>query len=172
MANLLTVPTNSSRASLKDHLLFGMSLPKLKEGEITNVKLLPFEIIANDNGEPIDAVYVGSRKSLIVEPPATPLNPNPTSYVRLELQLQDRVIIDNKFTTGFAIFESHIKEQLKLDDEPIPVLELLDKLTTTPFSIWISYAMINGKTYRNINYLPPIVQTVAEVADDDEDEEF
>lgn len=162
MANILTTGSaaNTGRPTLRNHILKGISLPRLKEGEIKDVTLIPFEIIADDNGEPIDAVYVGSRKSLIVVPNATPTNPDPKAYVRLELQLPDRVYVDNRFDgSGYPIFESHIKQQLKLDEEAIPVLQLLDYLTTHKFSIWITYAQgQDGKTYQNVNYLPPLVK--------------
>lgn len=83
------------------------------------------------------------------------------SYVRLNLQLEDRVINDNRFEQGFTIFINQIKAQLGISDQTISVPQLLEILRARPFSIWISRSLgrseATGKTttYTNVNYMPP-----------------
>lgn len=127
-----TTPTNAR----EDFLAFfnsGVSLPKLKEG-----------------------VYDCTLKDAsFIVPKALPgKEPNP--YVKLELQLADRIITDNRFQNNFELFLNQVREQLDLEDAELPVQEILAMLKDTTFKLWISYAIVDGKQYRNINYLPPL----------------
>jgi hypothetical protein len=135
--NVLTAPvtqapsTQTTKRSLFDFYTSGIALSKLKEGKHT-ATLKSHQFIA---GEGADA----------------------KPYVRLELDLPDRMIVDNRFEAGFSIFLDHIKEQLGKSDDNIAVQDLLSNLISekTQFNIWISYVTEDNRTYRNINYLPP-----------------
>lgn len=132
--NVLTNPTQpqsttSSKQSLIDFYRNGMSLSKLTDGQ-----------------------YQATLQAhTLVEPTL----PDAKPYIRLELKLSDRVIIDNRFDQGFQIALDHVKQQLGISDQTIPVSELLESLKETEFTIWVSYAVINNNTYRNISYLAP-----------------
>ena len=93
-------------------------------------------------------------------------------YVRLELKLEDRVIVDNRFETGFQIFVNHIKKQLGWEDRNVTIQELMSYLMSNPFKVWISYATINNQEYRNVNYIPPKPVTQETLPDDEADEEL
>lgn len=127
---LITQPqATSGKQSLADFYKTGMSLSRLTDG------MYPATLQAH----------------MLVEPTQPDANP----YVRLELKLADRVIIDNRFEQGFAIALDQVKQQLDIADQNIPVSELLDSLKETNFNIWVSYADVEGKTYRNISYIAP-----------------
>jgi hypothetical protein len=162
MKNVLTAPplpsSQSAFGSLKDFVLNGKSLPKLEEG-VYEAKLRPFEIIYNGN-ERVDAKYKESNISLF-----------PDTHLRLELQLKDRMIVDNKFEVGFNIFLPQIKEQLKLEKECIDVIDILEKMVETPFNIWVSYVEHEGRIFRNINYKAPL-PLPKEAQPNIDDEEF
>lgn len=121
--------SNSGKMSLQDFYRTGISLSKLKDGE-----------------------YEATLQAHALVEPTTP---EAKPYVRLELKLADRVIVDNRFEAGLPVALDQIKEQLGKSEEAISVLELLDYLKTTTFKIWISYATLDGKTYRNVNYIAP-----------------
>ncbi len=98
-----------------------------------------------------------------------PTNLKDQPYVRLELKLEDRVIVDNRFETGFQIMVNQVKKQLGWEDRTVSIQELLAHLMNNPFKIWISYTVINGMEYRNVNYIPPKVSQ--ETLEDNVDEE-
>jgi hypothetical protein len=106
--NVLTAPvtqapsTQTTKRSLFDFYTSGIALSKLKEGKHT-ATLKSHQFIA---GEGADA----------------------KPYVRLELDLPDRMIVDNRFEAGFSIFLDHIKEQLGKSDDNIAVQDLLSNL--------------------------------------------
>lgn len=100
-----------------------------------------------------------------------PTNLKDQPYVRLELKLEDRIIIDNRFETGFQIFVNQVKKQLGWEDRSVTIQELLSYLMNNPFKIWISYTVINGAEYRNINYIPPRQETPADDVDDNNADE-
>lgn len=83
-------------------------------------------------------------------------------YIRLELTLEDRTIVDNRFEQGFNVFLSQVKEQLGMSDVTIGIPELLNRLMKKEFKCWITYFTVDGKTYRNVNYLPPIEKKAPE----------
>ena len=100
-----------------------------------------------------------------------PTNLKDQPYVRLELKLEDRTIVDNRFETGFQIFINHIKKQLGWENRSVSIQEILAHLMANPFKVWISYATINNQEYRNVNYIPPKPVTQEIPTDDDADEE-
>lgn len=131
-ANNSDLPITNAKQGFKDFFTKGISLHELKDG-----------------------AYPAKLKSATFVD-ADAKNPNSKPYVRLELQLPDRIIIDNRFETGFGLFEQHIKKQLNIQDQDIAIPDLMLMLTTTEFKVWISHVIIEGKSYRNINYLAPI----------------
>ena len=131
-SNVKNQSQDGLRLSFVDYVRHGTSLPRLKEGEEYKATLANWSIV-----EPVDS--------------------NQAPYVRLELQLTDRIVVDNRFEVGFRIFENQIKQQLGIEEE-VKVSELLDKLKETEFKIWVSYQFIKEKqrTYTNYNFLPPV----------------
>lgn len=120
------------RQGFKDFFTRGISLPKLQDG-----------------------VYSCTlRSATFIEADKTK-NKDAQDYVRLELQLSDRLIIDNRFEKGFGIFESQIKEQLNLSDKAIAIPDLMQTLTESTFKIWVTHIEIEDRTFRNINYIAP-----------------
>lgn len=99
-----------------------------------------------------------------------PANLKDQPYVRLELKLEDRIIVDNRFETGFQIFINHIKKQLGWENRSVSIQEILAHLMANPFKVWISYATVDNQEYRNVNYIPP-KPVVQETPDDEADEE-
>lgn len=134
--------SNNSNQSQVENSLFsfynsGVALSRLKEGEYSaTLEAHKFVAPTKEGGKP---------------------------YIRLDLKLADRTINDNRFEVGFNIFLSQIKQQLGLDDENMPVPELLNLLLKTQFKIWVSYyTSEDNKTYRNVNYMPPVLATETE----------
>lgn len=78
------------------------------------------------------------------------------SYVRVELQFPDRVVVDNRFEKGFGIMLSQIRKQLGKADESMAVQDILAEAQAVTLEAWVSYNVVDGKTYQNINYLPPL----------------
>jgi len=95
-----------------------------------------------------------------------PTNLKDQPYVRLELKLEDRVIVDNRFEIGFQIFINQIRKQLGWEDRNVSIQELMSYLMNNPFKVWISYATVDNQEYRNVNYIPPLAQH-AKVSDVD-----
>lgn len=129
-------PTNARQ----DFMAFyngGTSLPVLKEG-----------------------CYTGRLISHQFVPEVVTINKIVKAYVKLDLQLPDRIITDNRFETNFNLALDQVKEQLGLQDEELPVQKVLDLMKSNDIKIWISYADVEGKTYRNVNYIPPKVVVV------------
>lgn len=136
------------KLSFKDYFTSGISLPKLIDGCY-------------------DAVL---QNYSFVEPASKDAKP----YVRLELRLtnpeqKNRIIVDNRFEIGFSKFETEIKDQLGLSDQSMPIPALMELVVKTPFKIWVTHTTIEGRTYRNINYMPPIVPPKSETAETAED---
>ena len=132
-----TAPNNSNltpvtRQSLEDFYRSGVSLPQLKDQEY------PAQIIGHQ--------YV---------PPKAGSAPGAEGYIRLDIKLPDRQINDNRFSAGFAVFLNEIKEQLGMQDSTVPVQDLLNTILGQPIKLWISHVVVDGKTYRNVNFKAP-----------------
>ena len=124
------------RLSFKDYFSSGVSLPKLVNGTYAAVL---------QNFSFVDAKGKDDKP-----------------YVRLELRLTEetqmnRVIIDNRFEIGFSKFETEIKDQLGIGDQSMPVPALLELVKVSPLKIYITHANVEGKIYRNVNYMPVVV---------------
>jgi hypothetical protein len=137
-------PVTNTTVSFRDFYHQGVALAKLTPGEHSAI------LQAHKWVEP---------KTLKDEP-----------YVRLELKLEDRIIVDNRFETGFQIFINHIRKQLGWEDRNVSIQEILAHLMAEPFKVWISYAVVDNTEYRNVNYIPPR-PVVQETPDDEADEE-
>lgn len=147
MFNKPQVNTNtvfSANQSLEAFFHNGVSLHKLKEGKY-KAKMHNFALV-----------------------PAT--TPEAKPYIRIELQLLEdgRIIVDNRFQTGFNIMIEQIKEQMGISDEDVAVQDLLNHCRTHQFTAWITYTEVEGKTYRNVSYrapkeLTPVEETAAEI---------
>lgn len=138
-------PVTNATMSFRDFYQQGIALSKLIAGEHTAI------LQAHRWVEPVD------------------LTSKP--YVRLELKLTDRVIVDNRFETGFQIFINHIKKQLGWEDRNVSIQEILTYLMSNSFKVWISYAVVDNQEYRNVNYIPPKPVAQEIPTDDDADEE-
>ena len=71
-----------------------------------------------------------------------------------------RPISFNKFEVGLDIMVSHLRKQLipDTDTATYPATTILDMAKTTPVTVWISYATVDGKQYRNENFSEPILE--------------
>lgn len=88
---------------------------------------------------------------------------NNSTYVRFNFKLADgRKISDNRFQQGLGVMFSHLREQLKLQNEEISPEELFEKCKETPFTIWVEKTTIfnvnTGLSQRvtNIHFLEPL----------------
>lgn len=127
------VPTNTT-GGLFDFFKHGVSLPKLQEGKYT-AQIIKYELVKPEkiDGKP---------------------------YIKFELQLADRVIVDNRFDKGFPIMIEQLKRQLNIENQEVVVQAFFDGLIKdkTTIDIWVSYVEVEGKgVFRNINYEAPRV---------------
>ena len=135
---------NPNAMSLETFFTQGNLLPDLKEGQ-----------------------HAAQIKAITLVPAKTEGATTTQAYVRLEINLADRMIVENKFDQQFKIFCSHTMKQLNIDSS-ITVPELMQKLLETPINIWVSYDNYFSKARnvwtrsRNINFLPPITAPVPE----------
>ena len=132
LLNKETSPAKEDKLSFKEFYSSGISLKQLKEGKYP-CKLLSHEFVTQikEGGQ----VY---------------------EFVKLSLQLEDRVLVDNRFEQGFGIMLSQVKAQFGLQDQAVPVADILDKMMREEFHIWIEYTDGTDKTYRNVQYAEPV----------------
>ena len=124
------VPTG--KLSFRDYIQHGISRSRLQDGEyhaqIVGVKFMPHET-------------------------------DPTKdYLRLEIQLDfdSRVVVENRFISGYFLFEREIKEQLGLSDTTMNVPDLLETITFQPIKVWYkTQTGKDGKTYQNLHFAKP-----------------
>lgn len=143
------IAPNNAAADFKSFYTNGVALPRLKECTEYKATLQAHKFVE----------------------PAT-INDKP--YVRLELKLSDRLVIDNRFQTGFQILINQMTRQYGWEDESHPVQEILAKMSSEEFSLWVSYVTgDDGRVYRNFNFLPPLQkkdETTAAETEETEDE--
>ena len=86
-------------------------------------------------------------------------------YLRLEIKLPDRITVENRFISGYFIFEREIKEQLGLADQTIPVPELMQKIVNVPLKIWLQSQVStkDKRTYQNMHFRKPIETSTPEI---------
>lgn len=100
-------------------------------------------------------------------------------YIRLNFEViegenKGRILNENRFVKGFPIMISHLRQQLKREDETIEPIPFLNELVTnkTPITIWVTKVLVNGSQKTNLNFIAPIIQetvvpTVEESTEDD-----
>lgn len=123
-----------SKLSFRDYITTGVSRCRIQDGEyhaqIVGVKFVPHET-------------------------------DPTKdYLRLEIQLDfdSRVIVENRFISGYFLFEREIKEQLGLSDTTLPVPDLLEAIKFQPIKVWYKTQTSpkDGRTYQNLYFSKPV----------------
>lgn len=124
------VPTG--KLSFRDYISHGISRSRLQDGEyhaqIVNVRFVPHETDETKD------------------------------YLRLEIQLDfdGRVVVENRFVSGYFLFEREIKEQLELSDTTINVPDLLDTITFQPIKVWFKTQTKDGRVYQNMYFSKPV----------------
>lgn len=142
------IAPNNAAVDFKSFYINGVTLPRLKENTEYKAILQAHKFVE----------------------PAT-INDKP--YVRLELKLSDRLVIDNRFQTGFQILISQMTRQYGWEDETHSVPEILSKMSSEEFSLWVSYATgEDGRVYRNFNFLPPLQKKDEAITADTEEDEL
>jgi hypothetical protein len=119
-------------------------------------------------GTSLKAINDGCYDAKII---STKFMPHPTDpekdYLRLEIQLPDRITVENRFVSGYFIFEREIKAQLNLSDSTLPVSELLTLILNKPIKVWYQTVVSakDNKRYQNLSFSEPIkpVTTSSEV---------
>lgn len=151
MSNASPLPKGEIIMSKLMDYFNGVSLPELKEGKHT-AKLIQ-----------VTPTQTTGKDGTIME------------FIRLDLQLEDRTLNDNRFEVGFPIFISQLKKQLGMENQTVVVKDFLDSLIkeNTEFHIWVSFAVIDGRRRTNINYLPPLEKpnTVPETTSEEQSDE-
>ena len=108
--------------------------PALAEG-IYKVKMLSHEYVEHKNGD----------------------------YIKFTFEVLDgaakgRKLTENRFDKGFGVMVSHLRQQLKREDEAVQPIEFFNKLieNETEFKIWIVKRTVNGYPKTNFNFLEPV----------------
>ena len=83
---------------------------------------------------------------------------NPYIKFTFEILENGRQLVENRFEKGFGVMVSHLRQQLKRENEAIEPKKFFDELITnkTPFKIWIVKRVINGSQRTNFNFLEPL----------------
>ncbi len=124
------IPTG--KLSFRDYIQHGVSRCRLQDGEyeaqIVGVKFVPHETDPDKD------------------------------YLRLEILLSfdNRVVVENRFASGYFLFERQIKEQLGLADVTLPVPDLLEAIKFQPIKVWYKTATAkDGRVYQNLHFARP-----------------
>lgn len=122
--------TNNRITNIDEWLRSGVVLPSLKDGAY-QARLVAFTPVTTD---PDQSKW----------------------YVRLEWQLPDRIIVDNRFLSGIQVMASQLAD-IRPDFAGLNGFSFLQSLlATTSMPIFISHnTAANGQTYRNINFRAP-----------------
>mgnify|MGYP000974799414 CR=1 FL=1 len=134
------IPIPTGKLSFRDYIQHGISRSRLQDGEY-HAQIIGIQFIQNETDPEKD-------------------------HLRLEIQLDfdSRVIVENRFASGYFLFERQIKEQLDLADTSLPVSELLSTIKNQPIKIWLKTQIgKDGRTYQNVHFAKP------EVSDDEEE---
>ena len=105
--------------------------PALAEG-VYNVKMISHEYVANEK--------------------------NPYIKFQFEVIETGRKLTENRFEKGFGVMVSHLRQQLKRENEAITPTTFFNELikNATPFKIWVVKRSVNGIPKTNFNFLEPI----------------
>ena len=140
--NKITNPKNAteegqiqipSKLSFRDYIQHGISRSRLQDGEY-HAQIVGVKFVAHET------------------------DPN-KDYLRLEIQLDfdQRVVVENRFISGYFLFEREIKEQLGLSDTTLPVPDLLEAITFQPIKVWYkTQTGKDGKVYQNLHFAKPV----------------
>ena len=126
------MPLPTGKLSFRDYIQRGLSRSRLQDGEY-HAQIIGISFIEHETDPEKD-------------------------HLRLEIQLDfdQRVIVENRFVTGYFLFERQIKEQLELADTTLPVPDLLAAIKNQPIKIWLkTQAGSNGKVYQNVHFAKP-----------------
>lgn len=81
-------------------------------------------------------------------------------YIKFTFEVLEngRKLVENRFEKGFGVMVSHLRQQLKRENEAIEPKKFFDELIAneTPFKIWIVKRNVNGVQRTNFNFLEPI----------------
>ena len=126
----ITIPTG--KLSFRDYIQYGVSRSRLQDGEY-RAQITGIQFVQHETDPEKD-------------------------HLRLEIQLDfdSRVIVENRFASGYFLFERQVKEQLGLADTTLPVPELLSTIKNQPIKIWLkTQAGKDGRTYQNVHFARP-----------------
>lgn len=81
-------------------------------------------------------------------------------YIRFTFEVLEtgRKLVENRFERGFGVLVSHLRQQLKRENEAIEPKKFFDELikNQTPIKIWVVKRTVNGYPRTNFNFLEPI----------------
>jgi hypothetical protein len=81
-------------------------------------------------------------------------------YIKFTFEVLEngRKLVENRFDKGLGVMVSHLRQQLKRENEAIVPKDFFDELikNATPFKIWIVKRLVNGSQRTNFNFLEPI----------------
>jgi hypothetical protein len=125
----------TGKLSFRDYMTLGKSLKAIKDG-VYNAMIKTTKFVSNDKDPDKD-------------------------YLRLEINLPDadnRIVIENRFVSGYFIFEREIKAQLGISDQTIPVPELLAYIVDKPIKVWYSTitSAKDNRKYQNMSFSEPV----------------
>lgn len=126
-------------------LLSKQALPKLEAG-IYKARIISFEECA-------------------------PKNDNQEGYVKILIQLPDRVITDVCFEKGFDIMLTSLMQTFEIK-EAMPAIELLELATQHEINITIDYTVVGQEKYRNVYYYERALKSDAETTAVEEEDAF
>lgn len=95
-------------------------------------------------------------------------------YIKFEFEVIEsgRKLVENRFEKGFGVMVSHLRQQLKRENEAIQPIEFFNELIAnkTPFKIWVVKRVVDGTPRTNFNFLEPIKEEkpVINVVEDNE----
>jgi hypothetical protein len=115
-------------------------------------------------GTSLKAIVDGVYDAVIINTKFVPNEKDPDKdYLRLEIQLPDRVTVENRFVSGYFIFEREIKTQLGISDQSIPVPALLNAIIGQPIKVWYKTIVSpkDNRKYQNMSFSEPLPDPVA-----------
>jgi len=123
------IPTG--KLSFRDYIQHGVSRCRLQDGEY-HAQIVGVRFVPHETDETKD-------------------------YLRLEIQLEfdSRIIVENRFASGYFLFERQIKEQLGLADTTLPVPDLLEAIKFQPIKVWYKTQIKDGRVYQNLHFARP-----------------
>lgn len=126
------VPTG--KLSFRDYLVHGISRSIIKDGEY-DAKIVNIQFMQH------------------------PTDPE-KDYLRLEIQLDfdGRIVVENRFVSGYFIFEREIKIQLGLADTSMPVPDFLAAIKNQPIKVWYKSQLSakDNRVYQNMHFAKPV----------------